>query len=198
MAGSQQRFQNVEFTRTTSTKLWSRDANPHNARRDGKPAAMNHHHLGGDNPKVVRTGGITGTLPSHSLLPQSSSSSSSSLAPSTATTSSLPPTSRDTTPPPTPSPKTIPRAPRLTQTPQAQRKKPAKDEGIQLIICTGTRSELSVLVHKHNIAIRHNTMTLEHWNTVIFISGQLRLLRRSRFLVKTSWMLYSTDSWYDS
>ena len=55
----------VSFARTTSTKNWGRAAK--NNFISGYPSIFM-----GDTPRVIRTGGITGTLPSHSFHPSNS------------------------------------------------------------------------------------------------------------------------------
>lgn len=112
-------YQDVEFTRTTSTKHWGGDLNPLvRKRKDGLTSAARESHNSThpsylrDTPRVIRTGGITGTLPSQSLLPSSTAS------PSTPQIPSQPPHSRET-PPPTPTPA----APRLTQLSERQQAK---------------------------------------------------------------------------
>ena len=90
-------------------------------------------YLGG-RPRVIRTGGITGTLPSQSRIAVVPPSSQPHPPPPPITSphpppppiTSPPPTSNQT-PPPTPSPP-LPHAPRLTQVPVMKQSKVSKEE----------------------------------------------------------------------
>ena len=134
--GEKTRYQDVEFSRTTSTRNWGKDFNPqhHRHRQDGgfspsaglSPRLQNNHHA----PKVIRTGGITGTLPSQSLLPPPPpSSTGNGISPATAintTTSSAagPSISSSSSTPQTSAAPQTPAA--QQQTPQSPTKHPAQ------------------------------------------------------------------------
>lgn len=135
--GSQAGYRDAEFARVTSTKYWARDLNPHS--REGNSGTRSNGSLGylGDAPSIVRTGGITGTLPSRPRLLSNDGSTPSAPhghppAPPPPIPSGHPPpppiTSQETLPTtPSASP---PRAPRLTQVPEKEQEKsqPMKKE----------------------------------------------------------------------
>lgn len=93
--GKQTGYRDAEFARVTSMKHWVRDLNPHNPLTEGSNSATRSNgspSFLGNSSKVIRTGGITGTLPSQ----RSKSDTSNGHPPS-------PPISSQQTPPTTPS-----------------------------------------------------------------------------------------------
>lgn len=138
-------YKDVAFTRVTSTNHWARDLNPHSRGAGSGKVANGSPGYWREAPSVIRTGGITGTLPSQ---PRRLRSHSASLdtqdhppsPPSTPSTAHHPPSSpvslrpahpppppitpaAQKTPPTTPS-ATLPQTPRLTHSPGTDQEQP--------------------------------------------------------------------------